>query len=369
MQVREPRRDPRYAQRLLQRLDLPTEAALVVSDRRYWTPEFCRLYCDACDEILFADPRSGLPMARIAPRLANLLPASRYKADLIVHSLAVLGGANRAVGALVESDGLYRTAFAVSRRPDVSAIERADLHRRYSNLLLEQRRPTQALDSADLAVEILESAAPRGSGDYCLGAALVQRGVVRIHREELAEAQEDFGLALLALDPRQNERAYYSAIHNLAYALSRDSDLVRLHRASHHLRRAEQMLAGRDDCQARFKLHWVEASLLQRLGATHRAEKSLRLARQGFARVGARLELVLSSLELAMLLEVHGDLRALAEVTEETLHLCRELGASAEALTILGTWKRAVEEQTATTATLRRVGEDYEACERTATIH
>ncbi len=42
--------------------------------RRYWTPIFLRLYLDHVEEIRFRDPRAGLKLAKLAPKLALLVP-------------------------------------------------------------------------------------------------------------------------------------------------------------------------------------------------------------------------------------------------------------------------------------------------------
>jgi tetratricopeptide (TPR) repeat protein len=353
-----------YARRLANRLDLPNHAAEVLGHQRYWTPEFCRLYCDLCDEMLFSNPYGAFAMAGIAPRLVNLLPDGGSKNELMVHALAILGGANRAVGALGDADGCYRTAFAICQRVSIPPLEQADLQRRYTNLLVDQGRFGLALENIESAIDTLKTVAPHGEGDYCLGAALVQRGVLRIHRGEIAESLDDLGLALVALDPKRNERTYYAALHNLAFALTQTGSLSHLYQACRHLRTAKKLLEGRRNCQARYKLYWIEASLLQRLGSTRRAEKSLQIARKGFARIGARIELVLSSAELAILLREHGEQDALAEMVGETRSNCESLGAPPEALDLLDRWSQATEAGTATTAQVRGWGREYESLER-----
>lgn len=355
-----------YARRLIHRLDLPNRAAEVLGHQRYWTPEFCRLYCDFCDEVLFSDPYNGFVMAGIAPRLVNLLPEGGPKNELMVHALAILGGANRAIGALGDADGCYRTAFAICQRVAIPPLELADLQRRYTNLLVEQGRFGLALENIGSAIDTLKIVAPHGEGDYCLGAALVQRGVIRIHRGDIAASIEDLGLALVALDPNRNERAYYAALHDLAYALTRTGNLSHLHQASRHLRTAKKLLEGRRNCQARYKLYWIEASLLQRLGSTRRAEKSLQIARKGFARIGTRIELVLSSMELAILYGEHDEHSALLQLVRETRSVCDSLGAPAGALALLDRWSRAVEAGTATASQVRAWGREYESLEKSS---
>ena len=331
------------ARTLLDRLDLPIQASAVLGHERYWTEELCHLYFEACDEILFDDPAAGLPMARIAPALVQMLPSSRARLDLLVHALAILGDAQRAVGTLLESEGTFRTALVIAARAEVSLLEIADLHRRYSGLLLSQRRTEQALDAATRAVDILKIEAPYGRGDYCLGAALVRRGVAHLHRHAPKLALEDFGLALASLDPVANERTYSAAIQNLARALGQSSELGHLYRAARHLQAAKQALAGRDRCPVGYELLRVEAALLRRLGSAKRAQSNLEIAREGFAHTGKLAEFVLASIDLATLLEELGRLEDLRLLIHDTISTSRALNADIEALSILGTWHRAVE--------------------------
>ena len=203
--------------------------------------------------------------------------------------------------------------------------------------------------------------APEGDGDDCLGAALVQRGLVRLQQDRPADAADDFGLALEVLDPRRNPRSYQAAVHNLAYALAHVDDLRALHRVSRHLRLARDLSRTRPDGQADYKLLWIEAILLRRMGATEEAEDRFVRARDGLARIGAAGDMVRASIELALVYRAEGELEKLATLAEETLVLCRAMGVSAEAIAILGTWRRAVEDRVADASLLESVAERFTA--------
>lgn len=331
------------AKRLLRRLDLPDQALRVLEHERYWNVAFCACFLDACDQQLFEDPRAGLPMAQVAPRLAENLPEGHEKNDLRVRALALLGGANRANGNLFESAATYNLAFKVAERSAVSAPILGDLHRRFSSLLIEQGRYPEALRMAQRAIDIFEGI-PSGAGDFCLGAALLQRGIIRLRQERVDDAIRDFGMALTALDPKRNERSYYAAAHNLAYALASATDLQQIRQAARYLRYARELLKGQRASLARFKLYALEAQILNRLGSTRRAEKNLQIAREGFQRIGAFQEFLLISLELAAICQTEGRLQELRQLTEETVEICQGRGYPAEVLALLATWRKAVED-------------------------
>ncbi|MEM8933860.1 MAG: hypothetical protein AAGE94_21900, partial [Acidobacteriota bacterium] len=56
-----------------------------------------------------------------------------------------------------------------------------------------------------------------------------------------------------------------------------------------------------------------------------------------------------------------GRLDELATLVEETLVLCRAMGVSAEAIAILGTWRKAVEERVADAELFESVAERFAA--------
>ncbi|MEM9556159.1 MAG: hypothetical protein AAGC60_18015 [Acidobacteriota bacterium] len=341
------RGDAARAQRLLDGLDLPREANRVLSHERFWTPAFCRLYLDACDLHVFLAPRDGLAMARLGPHLVHLLPVSRRQRDLLVHSLAVLASALRASGLLLEAEGVYANAFALVEHAEIDEREKADLERRHAVLLLERGRDEDALAAAQYAVDIytrLSAQTALGEGEYCLGAALLQRGVVHMVAERFDQAIEDFGLALFSLDPQRNERQRYAAVHNLAHVLTQSDDPVLLREGVRRLRQARQMPACQNDSIACHKLAWTEAVLLARLGVPETAERLLLGARDGLQRLGAYGELTQVTLELAILYRDQGRLHDLTHLVDEIVPLCRSLGADAELLAVLTTWRQAVHE-------------------------
>lgn len=345
------------AKRLLRRLELPDGAAKVLEHERYWNAAFCAAFLNACDQQLFEDPRAGLPMAQCAPRLAEMLPESRDKQDLRVRSLALLAGANRANGNLFEAAATYNLAFRIAERSTLSQAIVGDLHRRYSNLLIDQGRYPDALRAAQKAIEIFEQV-PSGPDDFCLGAALLQRGIIRLRQERIDEAIRDFGMALTALDPRRNERSYYAAAHNLAYALASAPDLQQISQATRYLRYARELLKGQRASLARYKLYALEAQVLVRLGSTRRAEKNLQIAREGFQRIGAFHEFVGISIELAGMFQGEGRVREVREITAETLAVCQGSAFTAEILALLATWQKAVDEQRLSAGFLDGLGRD-----------
>ena len=350
----------RRARRQLRRLKLPEQAPKVLNHHCYRTPELCELFCQACDRWLLQDPDAGLAMAMVAAQLVQTLPESTRKRQLRVQALSILGSAQRAVGELEEAETAFQRAFDSHRLEAVDSAGEADLLRRHAALLVDQDELEGAALAAQRSVELLTPAAPGGEADHRLGAALVQRGIVALRRERLDTAIDDFGLALGSLDPKRDERVYDDAIRHLALSLRSTPDLGQINRALGYLSTARAALQGRRGSLARNRLLWAESALQIRLGATRRAEKGLLRARAGFVRLGSVSNLVLVSLELAILYRGQGQLEELRHLARETLDECRRLGAGRKALGLLRSWQRAVREDRATIDALETISRELE---------
>lgn len=265
-------RDPfavRYARRLLGRLDLPTEAGALLGHPRYWTPEVCSLFCDACDERIVAEPTSALAMVRVAPLLAQQLTDSGQRRTLLARSLGLLAEANRLAGFKTEAEPLFRTAFQLALRAGVRSRVEAELHRRFSAFLLDLGRIRDAAKAAQSAVDLLKGEVDDG-GEIQLGAAMLQRGAVRVYQLRHADGIDDFGFALALLDPRSQAPRFETALRRLERAAALAPEPRLLQRARRHLVAVRRRLTGERFAGARRKLLQSEDRLAS-LGPANRA--------------------------------------------------------------------------------------------------
>ena len=334
------------ARRLWRGFRLPADAGSILSEPRYHTEAFCRLYLEGCSQLMAASPAEALVAARLGPPLVLKLPPSGGRADLQVTALALLGSAHLANGQLFEAASTFPLAFEVAERESVSAAIRGDLDRRYAALLARQERFGEAESRLRQALDLLESIAP-GDGDLHPGAVVLERGELRLRQRFFGEAIDDFGLALVQLDPKRNERAYFAAAHNLAAALSLAPELAFVNQATRWLRFARGRQKGQRGSRARFALYCIEAEVLAKVGSTRRAQKNLQIARRGFARLGDRHSLALASLQLAFLLHGEGrfdELRQLAGETAAAFAAGEGEGEDAAALALLEKWRAAAAE-------------------------
>lgn len=328
------------ARRLWRSFRLPADAGRILSDPRYHTAAFCRLYLEGCGEWLAASPAEALVAARIAPPLVLKLAPSGARHDLQVWALALLGSAYRENGNLFAAASTFPLAFEVEGREKISPEIAGDLCRRYSVLLADQGRFAESAAMLRRAADAFETLPP-GKGDFSLGAVLLQRGELRLRQHSFAEAIDDFGMALAQLDPKRNARPYLAAARNLAAALDLAPELGFVNQATRWLRFARGQQKGRRSSLARFELYCIEAEVLAKVGSTRRAQKNLQIARKGFERLGACPQLALAALQLGFLLHGEGRFEELRRLAAETVTSCRAIGAGGELLALLEAWSAA----------------------------
>jgi len=350
----------KHPKRFLQRLKLPEEAPKVLLTSGCWTEEFCRLYFERCDEVLFESPSEGLEMAEIAPLLAKRVSVEacgshQRQKELLIQALAILGGAQRATGHPSLAHRSYETALEICREGEVAETEKANLYRRLAVLRSSQKRFAEALTRVGSAIEIYRRFPDRRDD---LASTLVIRGVVHSQAERPSEAIRDFCEALTLADPKGASHTYQSAVHNLALNLLRTSSVESLGEAQRLLRRARRLLVGRRRCSLpKQKLNWLEGLILVRLGLTRRGEVLLRQARQGFVELGAPFEMALVSLDLARLYCDEGAMEDLLAVATETFDRFHALCPDPEARNALVLWRRAIARRALTDKILRKVRE------------
>ncbi len=309
--------------RLVRELDLPEQADQVIQRSKYWTPDFCWLYFDRCDELIFDDAQAGLQATEVGPELVALV--SRFNRDqssqgrLGVRALAVLGSAYRAVGELEQAEETYRAAFHLMRTKAVPETAGANLFFRVAILYSVQDRLDAALRLSDASVRIYR----RSNDDVKkkhLGEALTIRGICYFQARSFASAMKDWSEALSCTDPRKRSRIYHSASHNLACGLvSRAIDSRSLATIEDYLVQARRFLSKRPRSLQKLRVIWLQGLIMNRFGSTRRGEAALRTARRGFIEMKAPLDMALVSVTLGQYLYRNhrsSELRALARETE-----------------------------------------------------
>ncbi len=353
--------------------ELPTEIALILDDPRYWDTTFLRLYLDRCDGILFDDPKTGLEPAMIGPDLAHLIPQKcahewhhtgaaekQLHLELIVRSYALLGGAYRALTRLEDADLAYRSACRYASSGPISRAARADLYKRLAKLRVAQKRPDDAVRLIDEAIEDCQN------GDQVhLADAFTIKGYILGENRQHAAAIPFFARALTMVRPKRNvsslaSRTFHCAIHNLANALAQGLRVEDLVAAIPYLRQARRLLSNQANSVSRYKLLWVEARVLARLGSTRLAERRLIQAHKQLQRVGAAFEAALVGLELSLLYLRDGEWAKLEELAQATFLRFSELSGDAEAIAALRLWMEGAKRRSVSRESLQRLRDKIE---------
>lgn len=349
------------AQRKLRRLGLPANADVILEDPSYWSEAFCLVYFDACDAALFENPERGLPLAEIAPLLARRVdpkngPGGEKRcSELAVHALAILGGAYRALGRFPEAEASYAEALHLAETAAIASREQANLYRRLALLRLDQGRLDEGLDLARRAVAIYRNGTAPGDRQNLAWALLIEGGA-HFDRKQCVQAVRLFAEALRYADARRGPRVYYSALHNLSFALaqgaSHPSDLAA---ALNYLRRARRRLRGGRSSLQRLKHRWAEAVILMKLGSTRRAEYALQTVRDGLIELRTPYEVAMVSLDLSSLYLDEGRYGELRELAAHTLALFQSLAVDREASAALALWQEATKAESLTDTVLVNV--------------
>ena len=335
-----------HIRRLIRELDLPESADQVIQRSKYWTPEFCWLFFDRCDELIFDDPQAGLGAAEMAPELASLVAkfcrGSDSSATLSLRALGVLASAYRAVGELEQAEETYQEALALAGTERLPEVDLANLFFRIAVLRSFQDRLDEAHRFASQSVQIYRRS-DLASRELHLGEALTIRGYVCFQSEDYASAMKDWSEALSCTDPKKRPRVYHSATHNLACGLVANTvDPRSLSAVERCLRQARKFLSKRPRSLPKLRLIWLEGVIMIRFGSTRRGEVALMTARRSFIEMEAPFDMALVSLALGKYLSQSKQFDEAKALASETQELFRVLCSDRQTHRALELWKEGV---------------------------
>ena len=328
----------------------------MLTEARYWSEAFCLLYFNQCDEVLFEDPISAIPMAeigltlvsRVAPEHCN--GGKQRLQELEVLAQCVLGSALRAAGRLEAADEVYEKALEVE---GIAQLERANLLARVAILRKYQRRFSEAESLITRAIKICR----QEKGEELLGMALVMRGGLYLSTDAVSDALRDLSAALPLIKEKKNPRVYRAALHNLAGCLYHDeARLEDLADVLKNLRKARRTHRGRWSLP-KLKLRWLEGLIEVKFGFVGQGVMSLLTARQGFVVLGVVLEVALIAVDLSVIYLEEGRFDELRQLASETYKLCQSSGLTQDARSALLLWYQAVRGQRLTSEVIATVRE------------
>ncbi|MCP3963201.1 MAG: tetratricopeptide repeat protein [bacterium] len=337
-----------HVRRLIRELVLPDQADIVVQRPKYWTPEFCWLYFDRCDELISEAPENGLEAAEVCPELAYLIQIMTRMPQprLRLRALAVLGTAYRATDDLEQAEQTYGEAFDLLRSESIPRLDEANLLFRFAALRSFQNRYQEAVEWASRSVAIYRQA-PDDIQRRHLGEALTARGYIHHMHGHLTPAMTDWGQALPATDVKLTPRIFYAIVHNLVLGItegavySGDLSLI-----EHHVAQSKKFFSRKPLSHPKLKILWLQGMIMMRFGSTRRGEAAFRKAIEGFLKLNNIVEMALVSITLSRHLHAERRFEELQTLAVETSDVCQRLCRNEEIKRAVLIWKEAIVAQT-----------------------
>ena len=327
------------AEHLIANLSLPEDLSRALEDPRYWRESVCRLLFKRVDALASSDFQKYSDAAKGVCRLVDKIPRDANLStwlSLKARSLILVGAGSRLMCEFDQAEISFR--IACSLYGYLSPVERGDLFRRYSILRKDQRRLSEAIRLANVAIEIFEEC---NSAKY-VGYGLLDRGNFLYEMNRLREALDDYQEALCRLEGGVDSRGVYSARHNIVMV---HVDLFDGVSSSRHL---EEMIAtlrnqtNPNDAIDLLKVDWLAARFQRKLGNRKAARDFLWRAMNGFRDLRMPFEAALVMLDLAELYLINCRYEKLMVLAGETFSLFRALRVNREAFYALSIFHEAI---------------------------
>ncbi len=343
--------DQELAQEWRQRLEeLPPEQQLMAAaahqDGTFRGCAFAHVMLEAAREALPGMPHLALYRARLA---GQALDPCCDDPDLIALTLAHQGNALRALGDLQGAEALFQRVQQLAWRPaDLTAA--AEINGFLGSLRRDQRRFDEAIRHLRRAIRLFRIL---GNSTAAVAHMLVL-GYTHYFLDDCENAIALTDRVLEQLDPRQNERLYLCARHNLTLYRC---GAGQFHQAKQDLQHDMPLYRQHFESWPRLGLvvDWLAGRIA--LGLDHRqdAENLLRAAHYQCQEAGVTYDAAMVCLDLALLYNQEGRLDELQVITAQTVPLLRSFELHREARAALTFFETAVRQQAVTSTVLSQL--------------
>lgn len=331
--------------RILESLPPPEQLRAAENDESFHTWGLCVYLLQESKEACLIDGRRATELAILAVRIALALPKESYHPDWVqdlqARAFACLANAFKVASELTAAD--LALADAERRFSWQSPPVEAELLIIKSSLRREQRRYTDALDSAAAALKIYRDLADWSGVLTC---RLLQAKAYE-ENQDWASACDVLSTAEAEAGLTDNSRLLAALQNNIVTCLAK---IGRYDEAISRLPRAKELLSKHGADTDRLRLRWTEALVLDGLGRIEEAETELRALQQEFLDRRMPVDATLVSLDLSVVLFNSGKTTALETLASEILPIFESRGLTTElivAYTLLQL-QRAVEARTFT---------------------
>lgn len=343
-------------------LSLPADGRrrAVEEDGRFRTLSVTENLLQRSRKLCFQSPQQGREIAELSLEIIQGLDPDRYGThvvqDLCGRAWSELANCHRlssdharAERALLKAEACLRESY--------DRLEHARLFNLKAALRKDQRRFEKALALRDRAIAIYK----RFDDQHSLGKTLNNKANDYLDMGEPEAAIESLRQAVRLLDPMIEPRAVLAAHHNLVLALLLQDRVVE---ASEAFSQFESLY--REDLWSQTRRQWVRGRIAAGLGRLGEAEQAFRAARTGFEEREIAYDFALVSLDLALVFARQGRTSKVKRLASEMMPIFESRRIHREALAALSLFQQAVEQETVTVESLRKIIAQLEKAPRKA---
>jgi tetratricopeptide (TPR) repeat protein len=325
---------------------------LLDNSSRFHTWGVFELTVERSLETSIRNPAQGEELGLLAIRLAELLSADRYGAELIedlrARAWSYIGNARRLMSDLQGAETAFAQAYDRLEAGTRDPLERAVLLDLEASLRRDQRQFEEARRLLRRAISMFL----QNDQKHKAGRSMVNLATVHHFAGNLSEAIPLLYQALDFVDPEEEPRLLLCARHNLIDDLAESSRFLE---AQSLYRSTRPLYRSFPDAWTQNRRKWVKGKISRGLGQIDHAESLFLAARDGFLGEGIPYDTALVSLELASLYARQGRTADLKRLAAEIVPIFSSLNIHREALAALAFLHQAVETERASEALVASV--------------
>lgn len=307
---------------------------------RAWT--VCEELLEASFELRRDDPMRMVELAEMAFRVASELDCERYGKtqiiDLQARTAAELANAFRVAEKLELALQVMIGAMQLLHHGSGDPLLRARVYELASSILRYRRRGQLTRDLLERAYRIYR----RFDEDHLAGRILLKRAVTEGYLTEPQVALELLVEAVELIDPQEDRRLAWEAIHNLLWGLV---DMGRYEAAAELLAESQELY---DEFSTRLNVFvriWLEGRIDAGLGRDHEAETQFFSAVEGFTQLGKHLDAATVAMDYALILGRQGRVQEVRSLVNDIVATFRSMKMEREAIAALLLLKDALHRQ------------------------
>jgi len=340
---------PQRAEEILS-LPLEQRADTVIGDERFQTLALAEYLLHKSRKLSFQRPLQGREVAELSLRIIQRLDAARYGShviqDLCGRAWSEVANSYRLSSDLEGAERALRKAEACVHN-SADPLERARLCNLEAALRKDQRRFEEALRLRDRAIAIYS----RFQDRHSLGRTLNSKGSDYLEMGRPEAAIECLQAAVESLNPAIEPRIALAAFHNLTLALAEQGRYIEAAEAYSK----SQGLYSKADSDIQTKGEWVHGRIALGLGRLKEAEEVLQTVRREFRRRDIPYEYAAATLDLAFVCLRQGRTAEVKRLASEMMPIFKSRRIHREALAALTLFREAVERETVTVESLRKI--------------